>query len=508
MKPLSRLGATMAGWFPEPAGLRSRRKAVFGATVALTSACLAARVLLIPADYDELMLLPLLVSVMVSAHIGGLWPGLLSTVLAVLGASYFIVAPQGSLAVDSRLDLLQLILFFVSGAVGSVLTEALGRAVIRDRRHIERLERARARLGGVIRGYGDLRTALDEHAIVAVTDERGRIIRVNDKFCAISGYSREELIGRDHRLINSGRHPKEFFREMWATILAGRPWHGEVENRAKNGAYYWVNTTIVPILSRAGRPSHFIAIRADITARKQAEEALRRQGAELQVLFDLIPAMIWFKDTKNNHLRVNKRAAEAVGLPVSAIEGRPASAVYPKEADRFYADDLQVILTRRPKLGIIETIPDKHGRKCWIETNKVPYFDDYGNVIGIVVTAQDITERHAAEEALRLSEERFRQLAENINEVFWIEDPQNHRVLYVSPAFERVWGKTCQSLYTDPAEWSASIIDEDRERVRAALVRIEEQPYDETYRILRPDGQTRWIHDRGYPVRDASGKVY
>jgi len=199
-----------------------------------------------------------------------------------------------------------------------------------------------------------IRNALDQSAIVATTNMRGEITYANDKFCEISGFSREELLGKNHRIVNSGLHPPEFFRDMYATITRGRVWRGEIRNRAKPGHFYWVDTTIVPFLDEAGRPYEYLAIRHEVTERVLSEAALREQTALARV--GKLAAIVAHE--VRNPLAGIRGAVQVIGkrLPPERSEQRVIKEIVTR-IDTLNAIVEDLLLFARPKEPVLATIP-------------------------------------------------------------------------------------------------------------------------------------------------------
>jgi len=240
--------------------------------------------------------------------------------------------------------------------------------------------------------------------------------------------------------------------------------------------------------------------------RQQATRALEQQTTELRALFDLVPAMIWFKDTHNGFLRVNQRVAETTGLRIEEIEGQSAYDIFPEQAVGYYKDDLEVIQSGLPKMGIVEQLPGPQGEKRWVQSDKVPVLDAEGTVTGLVALVHDITERKKAEQEIRFNEQRFRSLVEATASIAW-DMPASGEFEVEQPGWSAFTGQSFEELRG--WGWLQAIHPEDREeteRVWSAAV-ANRTLYVVEHRILTCDQKYRNMAARAVPILNEEGNI-
>jgi PAS domain S-box-containing protein len=351
---------------------------------------------------------------------------------------------------------------------------------------------------------------------IIVANGHGMIISWNRSASALFGYSNEEAIGQPLTLLMPARYRDGHERGLarMQSTGKGRVMGSVVELHGlkKDGTEFPIELSLATWKNTES--TYYSGIIRDITERKKAEQSLAQLQHQYSLILSQAGEGIYCLDRDGLTTFVNPTAERLLGYEPDELAGRPMHQIlhhskpdgspYPSEECPIYAS-LRDSLVYRVST---EVFWRKDGTNFPVEYVTTPIVED-GAVTGAAVVFRDITERREAERAVQESQERFRQLAEHIREVFWITDPAKQQMLYVSSGYEEIWGRSRESLYASPQSWLDAIHPEDRARVLEASIHKQVVgTYNEQYRVLRPDGTIRWICDRAFPIRDASGIVY
>ncbi|HTY87998.1 MAG TPA: PAS domain S-box protein [Candidatus Acidoferrum sp.] len=340
---------------------------------------------------------------------------------------------------------------------------------------------------------------------IFIVDRDSNLQYLNEAAAAWLGKSDTELLGRPQvELLPSPKAHQQpgLVQKIFAT--------GELvctlQNESFRGAEKWIETRLVPLRNELGQVVQVMGIARDLTEQKRAEESLREREEWSRRIIGTALDGFWMLDLEGRIVDVNDAYCRMSGYTRGELLSKHVSEVEVNEpSPAQVSEHMQRI--RQASGDHFETRHRcKDGRIIELEVSATYLRLREQRIFAFF---RDITQRKQTERELRASEERFRQLADNIRGVFWMSNPDKSQIIYVSPAYEQIWGRTCASLNASPRDWVEAIHPEDRPRVLdAALTKQVSGQYDEVYRIVRPDGSTRWIQDRAFPVRDSAGTVY
>ncbi len=350
--------------------------------------------------------------------------------------------------------------------------------------------------------------ALDAAAnAIIITDQQGNATWVNPAFCALTGYTSEEIVGQNPRLLKSGKHGPEFYRQLWETISAGKVWQGEFINRRKDGSLYHEEATITPMRAADGAITHYIAVKQDITERKLASEQLRMRDQAL----DQVSQGVLMCDEHRITTYANAGFAKLTGYAESEILGRNCSLLQGPDTDP------DTVLTIRAALNAGETFEGeilnyrKDGTPFWNELSLTPIPSEEGQPIQFIGIQHDVTGRKRAEEKVRLSSERLETATKAGGVGVWEFDCQAGLVTWDKQMFA-LYGQSREGSNAVYERWAGSLHPEDRARTEAELadaLHDKTKPFNTEFRIIRKDdGATRYIRAIASLLYDQSGNPW
>jgi PAS domain S-box-containing protein len=294
--------------------------------------------------------------------------------------------------------------FMIKPVLPELLVAAIGSHGLRYRSTHRAEVRRRQQESWAHAHLEQLRVAVDEHAIISIADVQGNITHVNDRFCAISGYSREELLGQNHRMVKSATHPPTFYRDLWRTIGAGQTWHGEVCNRRSDGELYWVDATIVPFLDDQDKPTQYISIRTDITSLKSSKEALRLSEERFSFAVEGAGDGIWDWDMPTGDMLLSGHYEAMLGFDKNGIAPTIAAweqSIHPDDVQRNRQSLQDYLGQKTPCYEAELRLRCKDGSYQWtLCRGTVVAHDGAGNPVRMIGIHSNISERKAAEVAL------------------------------------------------------------------------------------------------------------
>lgn len=348
----------------------------------------------------------------------------------------------------------------------------------------------------------------DKEKVLDYVFANGRVTKANDALIAQYGGTREEFIGRtlysflSHDLTGGREIIRQFFD-------AGRI-HIENEYRKFDGVPVWMEGDYICIYDSPGRIVGYFGVQRDISDRKKTEAALKESEERFRQLAENIESVFWMVNVQPQEIIYISPAYEKIWgrscADLYTYGGFFAESLHPEDRSRVIANFTKQIESE-DEIEYRIVRPD--GEIRWIRDRAFPIRNQAGQVYRIVGIAEDISENKQAEKVIRENEERFRQLAENIQDSFWLLSAEFTDLLYLSPAYEQIWGRSREELYAEPLKLLEWVHPEDRHLLQEAMTRVVEGESTSTeYRIFRPDGTIRWVCDRAFPIYDESGKIY